>query len=89
VRSVCGVRLARANERDANDDADARDAHPLAAAEKCTTTMRDVASASAPEIEVMMEEIDEETHGVRGSARVPREDDVDGTARERAWDVVR
>ena len=86
---MCGVRLARASERDANDDAGARDAHPLAAAEKCTTTMRDVASASVPEIEVTMEEIDEETHGVRGPARVPREDDGDGTARQRAWDVVR
>lgn len=86
---MCGVRLARARERDANDDAGARDAHSLAAAEKCTTTMRDVASASVPEIEVTMEEIDEETHGVRGPARVPREDDGDGTARERAWDVVR
>lgn len=86
---MCGVRLARASERDANDDAGARDAHPLAAAEKCTTTMRDVASASVPEIEVTMEEIDEETHGARGPARVPREDDGDGTARERAWDVVR
>lgn len=86
---MCGVRLARARERDANDDAGARDAHSLAAAEKCTTTMRDVASASAPEIEVPMEEIDEETHGVHGPARVPREDDGDGTARERAWDVVR
>jgi len=89
VRSVCGVRLARERERDANDGAGARDAHSLAAAEKCTTTMRDVASASAPEIEVMMEEIDEETHSVRGPARVPRDDDVDGTARERAWDVMR
>tara|TARA_B100000674_G_scaffold55861_1_gene38795 strand:- start:14994 stop:15149 length:156 start_codon:yes stop_codon:yes gene_type:complete len=51
---VCVVRLARASESDAIDDAAARDAHSLAAAEKCAKMMRDDASARAPEIDVAM-----------------------------------
>jgi hypothetical protein len=65
---VCVGRLARASESDATDDAAARDAHSLAAAEKCAKMMRDDASARAPEIDVAMEEIDEKTHGSRARA---------------------
>ena len=85
---MCAVRLARASESDATDDASARDAHPLAAAEKCARMMRDDASARAPEIDVVMEEIDEKTHGSRARARVLRDDDGDDTACERARDGV-
>ena len=78
---MCVVHLARESESDATDDAAARDAHSLAAAEKCAKMMRDDASARAPEIDVAMEEIDEKTHGSRARARVLRDDDGDDTAR--------